>query len=111
VSPIGVPGSLREGAPAKRWLADSTLDWLWVEAEKAGSRIYMIAADSLVDARIAVRHRGLRLTLAHLGGGAASSRCGAGQISERGSRGDRSAPLLDGPVPIFTYAHLPAASL
>ena len=55
--------------PARRWLADGTIDWLWAEAEKAGVPIYMIATDSLAEiARIAERHPGLRLTIAHLGG-------------------------------------------
>jgi predicted TIM-barrel fold metal-dependent hydrolase len=55
--------------PARRWLADGTIDWLWMEAEKAGVPIYMIATDSLAEiARIAERHPGLPLTIAHLGG-------------------------------------------
>jgi len=55
--------------PARQWLADGTIDWLWVEAEKAGVPIAMLATDSLADiARIAERHPGLRLTIDHLGG-------------------------------------------
>ena len=55
--------------PARRWLADGTVDWLWAEAEKATVPIAMIATDSLAEiARIAERHPGLRLTIAHLGG-------------------------------------------
>lgn len=55
--------------PARRWLADGTLDWLWAEAEKAEVPIAMIATDSLAEiARIAKRHPALRLTIAHLGG-------------------------------------------
>jgi predicted TIM-barrel fold metal-dependent hydrolase len=55
--------------PARRWLADGTIDWLWEEAEKAGVPIAMLATDSLLDiARIAERHPGLRLTIDHLGG-------------------------------------------
>jgi predicted TIM-barrel fold metal-dependent hydrolase len=55
--------------PARRWLADGTIEWLWAEAENAGVPIYMIATDSLIEiARIAERHPGLRLTIAHLGG-------------------------------------------
>ena len=55
--------------PARRWLADGTLDWLWVEAEKAGVPIAMLATDSLAEiGRIAERHPGLRLTIDHLGG-------------------------------------------
>jgi predicted TIM-barrel fold metal-dependent hydrolase len=55
--------------PARRWLADGTIDWLWAEAEKAGVPILMIATDSLAEiARIAEKHPGLSLTIAHLGG-------------------------------------------
>jgi predicted TIM-barrel fold metal-dependent hydrolase len=55
--------------PARRWLTDGTIDWLWAEAEKADVPIYMIATDSFAGiARIAERHPGLRLTIAHLGG-------------------------------------------
>jgi predicted TIM-barrel fold metal-dependent hydrolase len=55
--------------PARRWLADGTIDWLWAEAEKASVPVAMIATDSLAEiARIAQRHPGLRLTIAHLGG-------------------------------------------
>lgn len=55
--------------PARRWLADGTIDWLWVEAEKAEVPIAMLATDSLADIRhIAERHPRLRLTIDHLGG-------------------------------------------
>jgi predicted TIM-barrel fold metal-dependent hydrolase len=55
--------------PAKRWLADGTLEWLWAEAEKAGVPIAMLATDSLNEiGGIAERHPGLRLTIDHLGG-------------------------------------------
>src|SRR5262249_47561422 len=55
--------------PARRWLADGTIDWLWAEAEEAGVPIAVLATDSFVEiARIAERHPGLRLTIAHLGG-------------------------------------------
>ena len=55
--------------PARRWLADGTLDWLWTEAEKAGVPIACLATDSLAElGRIAARHPGLRLTIDHLGG-------------------------------------------
>jgi len=55
--------------PAKQWLRDGTLDWLWVEAEKASVPIAMLATDSLKEiAGIAQRHPGLRLTIDHLGG-------------------------------------------
>jgi predicted TIM-barrel fold metal-dependent hydrolase len=55
--------------PARQWLHDGTLDWLWVAAEKAGVPIAALATDSLTDlGRIAERHPGLRLTIDHLGG-------------------------------------------
>jgi len=55
--------------PARRWLTDGTIDWLWAEAEKGDVPIYMIATDSFAGiARIAERHPRLRLTIAHLGG-------------------------------------------
>ena len=55
--------------PARTWLADGTLDWLWAEAERAGVPIAALATDSLTElGRIAERHSGLRLTIDHLGG-------------------------------------------
>lgn len=55
--------------PARSWLADGTLDWLWAAAEKAGVPIAMLATDSLEPiARIAERFPGLRLTIDHMGG-------------------------------------------
>jgi predicted TIM-barrel fold metal-dependent hydrolase len=55
--------------PARRWLADGSIDWLWAEAEKAGVPIAALATDSLAAlGRIAERHPGLRLTIDHLGG-------------------------------------------
>ncbi|HTV90485.1 MAG TPA: amidohydrolase family protein [Stellaceae bacterium] len=55
--------------PARRWLADGTLDWLWAAAEAARVPIAMLATDSLRDiGRIAERHPALRLTIDHLGG-------------------------------------------
>jgi predicted TIM-barrel fold metal-dependent hydrolase len=55
--------------PARQWLADGTIDWLWGEAEKAGVPIAALATDSLTDlGRIAERHPRLRLTIDHLGG-------------------------------------------
>jgi predicted TIM-barrel fold metal-dependent hydrolase len=55
--------------PARRWLSDGTLEWLWQAAENAGVPIAMLATDSLTDiAGIAERHPGLRLTIDHLGG-------------------------------------------
>jgi predicted TIM-barrel fold metal-dependent hydrolase len=55
--------------PARQWLADGTLDWLWAEAEKSNVPIATLATDSLKHlARIAERHPGLRLTIDHLGG-------------------------------------------
>jgi predicted TIM-barrel fold metal-dependent hydrolase len=55
--------------PARRWLADGTLDWFWAEAERHAVPIALLATDSLEPlARIAERHPGLRLTIDHLGG-------------------------------------------
>lgn len=55
--------------PARQWLADGSLDWLWAAAEQAGVPIAMLATDSLAEVgRIAERHPGLRLTIDHLGG-------------------------------------------
>jgi predicted TIM-barrel fold metal-dependent hydrolase len=55
--------------PARRWLEDGTLDWLWAAAEDAGVPIAALATDSLAAlGRIAERHPGLRLTIDHLGG-------------------------------------------
>lgn len=55
--------------PARSWLEDGTLDWLWAAAEKARVPIAMLATDSLpAIARIAERFPGLRLTIDHLGG-------------------------------------------
>jgi predicted TIM-barrel fold metal-dependent hydrolase len=55
--------------PARTWLADGTLDWLWGAAEKAGVPMSMLATDSLTEiGGIAERHPGLHLTIDHLGG-------------------------------------------
>jgi predicted TIM-barrel fold metal-dependent hydrolase len=55
--------------PARAWLADGTLDWLWAAAEKAQVPIAMLATDSLGPiGRIAERYPGLKLTIDHLGG-------------------------------------------
>ena len=55
--------------PARAWLHDGTLEWLWVEAERADVPIAMLATDSLPEiGTIAERHPGLRLTIDHLGG-------------------------------------------
>ena len=55
--------------PARRWLHDGSLDWLWAAAEDAGVPIAALATDSLGElGRIAERHPGLRLTIDHLGG-------------------------------------------
>jgi predicted TIM-barrel fold metal-dependent hydrolase len=55
--------------PARAWLRDGVLDWLWAAAERADVPIAMLATDSFreIDA-IAERHPGLRLTIDHLGG-------------------------------------------
>ena len=55
--------------PARQWLHEGKIDWLWTEAEAAGVPIAMLATNSLTDiARIVERHPGLRLTIDHLGG-------------------------------------------
>jgi len=55
--------------PARQWLRDGTIDWLWAEAESAGVPIAVMATDSLTQlGRIAEYHPGLRLTIDHLGG-------------------------------------------
>src|ERR1700730_19062722 len=57
------------GDPARRWLHDGTIDWLWAAAEDADVPIAALATDSLTElGRIAERHPGLRLTIDHLGG-------------------------------------------
>lgn len=53
----------------RKRLEDGTYDWLWVEAEKAGVPVAVLATHSLAHlGRIAERHPGLRLTIDHLGG-------------------------------------------
>jgi predicted TIM-barrel fold metal-dependent hydrolase len=55
--------------PARQWLHDGTIDWLWTAAEDAGVPVAALATDSLTElGRIAERHPGLRLTIDHLGG-------------------------------------------
>jgi predicted TIM-barrel fold metal-dependent hydrolase len=55
--------------PARRWLSDGRLEWLWRAAADAGVPIAMLATDSLTEiAGIAERYPGLRLTIDHLGG-------------------------------------------
>jgi predicted TIM-barrel fold metal-dependent hydrolase len=55
--------------PARRWLHEGALDWLWAAAEEAGVPIAALATDSLAElGQIAERHPGLRLTIDHLGG-------------------------------------------
>ncbi|MGC1411241.1 MAG: amidohydrolase family protein [Acetobacteraceae bacterium] len=55
--------------PARQWLRDGTIDWLWAAAEEAGVPIAALATDSLTElGRIAARHPGLQLTIDHLGG-------------------------------------------
>ncbi len=88
--------------PARQWLADGTIDWLWAEAEQAGVPIAVLATDSLVElGRIAERHPGLRLTIDHLGGRGGlttlkddagddpyARAAGTGSVAERGGEGD-----------------------
>lgn len=55
--------------PARTWMQDGTLDWLWKAAEEADIPIALLATDSLkVIGEIAERHPGLRLTVDHFGG-------------------------------------------
>ncbi len=55
--------------PARQWLHDGTLDWLWSAAERASVPVAALVTDSLsVLGRIAGRHPELRLTIDHLGG-------------------------------------------
>ena len=55
--------------PARQWLADCKLDWLWRACEEASIPLSVLATDSLGEfARIAERHPGLRITIDHLGG-------------------------------------------
>ena len=55
--------------PARQWLHDGKLEWLFSAAEAAGVPIAMLATDSLTEiGGIAERHPGLRLTIDHLGG-------------------------------------------
>ena len=55
--------------PARQWLEDGTLDWLWAAAEEANVPIAALASESLGTlAKIAERHPNLRLTIDHLGG-------------------------------------------
>ena len=55
--------------PARQWLRDGDMDWLWPVAEEAGVPIAVMATDSLgLIGGVAERHPGLRLTVDHLGG-------------------------------------------
>lgn len=55
--------------PARGWVEDGSLEWLWSEAERAQVPISMLATDSLrALGGVAERHPGLRLTIDHLGG-------------------------------------------
>ncbi len=55
--------------PARQWLHDGTIDWLWTAAEQTNTPIALLATDSLRHlAQIAERHPALRLTIDHLGG-------------------------------------------
>src|SRR5262249_35199915 len=55
--------------PAKQWLHNGALEWLWTAAEQAGVPGAAPATHSLAGAgRIAERQPGLRLTIDHLGG-------------------------------------------
>ena len=55
--------------PARQWLHDGTVDWLWAAAENADVPIAILATDSLAKiGEIAERHPGLRLAIDHMGG-------------------------------------------
>lgn len=55
--------------PARGWLHEGTIDWLWAAAEEHGVPVALLATDSLAEVgRIARRHPGLRLAIDHLGG-------------------------------------------
>jgi predicted TIM-barrel fold metal-dependent hydrolase len=55
--------------PARQWLHDGTVDWLWAAAEDAGVPIAVLATNCLPAlGKIAERHPGLRLTIDHMGG-------------------------------------------
>jgi len=55
--------------PARRWLHEGRLDWLWAAAEEARVPVTVLATDSLgLLGEIAARHPGLRLAIDHLGG-------------------------------------------
>lgn len=55
--------------PARQWLHDGDMDWLWPVAEEAGVPIAVMVTDSLdLIGGIAERHPDLRLTIDHLGG-------------------------------------------
>jgi len=55
--------------PARTWLRNGSLEWLWSGAEQAGVPIAVLATDSLHEiGAIAERHPGLRITIDHLGG-------------------------------------------
>ena len=61
--------------PARQWLHDGTIEWLWEEAEEAGVPVAVLATGSEAAlGRIAERHPGLRLTIDHLGGKGGNTR-------------------------------------
>src|SRR5712692_4556770 len=108
--------------PMRTWLADGTLDWLWVAAERAGVPIAMLATDSLPHiGRIAERHLGLRLTIDHLGGhhhpqgrrrdGAHAGAHQTGPASQRRGQGDRRTRLLQRTVSVHEHAPVLAPDL
>ena len=62
--------------PARRWLHDGTIGWLWAEAEKAGVPIAALATDSLADlGRIAERHSPSGISLSMSSGRSISQYC------------------------------------
>jgi len=88
--------------PARQWLRDGTLDWLWATAENAGVPIATLATDSLTElGRIAERHPGLpplppkwSIVKRSPGCGGQSDRCAS--LFERGLP-ISCAPLLSAP--------------
>jgi predicted TIM-barrel fold metal-dependent hydrolase len=111
--------------PARRWLSDGTLDWLWSAAETANVPIAALATDSLTDlGRIAERHPGLRLTIDHLGGrgGLTTLKDAAAmthmpellalaKFPQCGGEGDRRTGLFQRALSVSGDAHVSATDL
>ena len=94
--------------PARRWLHDGTIDWLWAEAEKAGVPIAMLATDSLTEhrpdrrapSRTAPDDRSSGRPRRHhdaegcRGDDPHAGASGVGEIPQCGGQGDRRAALF-----------------